>query len=199
MYVCMYVCMYMCMYTHMYVCMYPRNFTAGHFMYMYVCMYMCMYVHTFARFNLTFVKKQVVTLVSAFRRDARPPKPPECLDDDGVGFQETLAEDVCFSHCGATKRRYLLAPYTNLQRLVLLHSVIKHLKLCSVRCICTHPLVPLPHHTQTTICSSCKHNDSCGYVADCKWWEGPHRYLEQQAVKCHERCVCMSECMYVFM
>jgi len=163
--VCMYVCVCTCVCTH-------------------ICMYVCipeisqldtMYVHTFVRYNLTYVKKQTMTLVSAFRRDARPPKPPECLDDDGVGFQETLAEDVCFSHCGATKRRCLLAPYTNLQRLVLLHSVIKHLKLCSVRCICTHPLVPLPHHTQTTICSSCKHNDSCGQLTECKWWEGPHK------------------------
>ena len=175
MYVCMYVCMcvYMCMYTHMYVCMYPRNFTAGHFMYMYVCMYLCMYVHTFARFNLTYVKKQAVTLVSAFRRDARPPKPPECLDDDGVGFQETLAEDMCFSHWSATKRRCLLAPYTNLQRLVLLHSVIKHLKLCSVRRI----LIPLSRFLTTNrrrpvqVASTTTHD----------LWEAPHRYLEQQA------------------
>ena len=173
--VCMYVCVYVHVYVHTYVCMYVSQKFHSWTLCMYVCMYLCMYVHTFARFNLTYVKKQAVTLVSAFRRDARPPKPPECLDDDGVGFQETLAEDVCFSHCGATKRRCLLAPYTNLQRLVLLHSVIKHLKLCSVRCICTHPLVPLPHHTQTTICSSCKHNDSCGQLTECKWWEGPHK------------------------
>ena len=179
----------MCMYTHMYVCMYVSQKFHSWTLCMYVCMYLCMYVHTFARFNLTYVKKQAVTLVSAFRRDARPPKPPECLDDDGVGFQETLAEDVCFSHCGATKRRCLLAPYTNLQRLVLLHSVIKHLKLCSVRCI----LIPLSRFLTTNrrrpvqVASTTTHN----------WWEGPHRYLEQQSVKSHERCVCKYVCTRV--
>ena len=141
--------MYICLYTHMFVCMYVCMYVCipeiSQLDTLYDCMYLCMYVHTFARFNLTYVKKQAVTLVSAFRRDARPPKPPECLDDDGVGFQEMLAEDVCVSHCGATKRRCLLAPYTNLQRLVLLHSVIKHLKLCYVRCI----LIPLSRFLTT--------------------------------------------------
>ena len=101
---------------------------------------LCMYVCTYVRYSLTYVKKQTMTLVSAFRRDARPPKPPECLDDDGVGFQETLAEHMCLNHWSVTKRRCLLAPYTNLQRLVRLHSVIKHLKLCSV----TRSLITFP-------------------------------------------------------
>ena len=125
---------------------------------------------SYLRYSLTFVKKETMTLVSAFTRDALPPKPPECLDDDGVGFQEALAEHNGLNLWNVKRRRCLLAPYTNFQRFVHLNSIIKRLKLLSV----TLSLVQCSRFLTT----SERQHVQVASTANQGLWEPPHRYLE---------------------
>ena len=108
---------------------------------MYVCMYVCMshicvqpQLSSYLGYSLTYVKKQTIARASEFKRDTHPIKPKECLDDDGVGFQEALAEHIFHKLWSVTRRRCLL-PYTNKLMLVRTNSIIPRLTLFSVTLI----------------------------------------------------------------
>ena len=85
---------------------------------MYVCKYEC----------LTSVK-QTMTPVSVFTRDTHPTKPKECLDDDGVGVQEALADP---NFLDLLNGRCFLALYTNFHLIVRTNISIPRLKFFSV-------------------------------------------------------------------
>ena len=102
-------------------------------------MYVCVHVHTCAcmyvcKYECLTSVKQTMTPVSVFTRDTHPTKPKECLDDDGVGFQEALAEHIFHKLWSVTRRRCLL-PYTNKLMVVRTNSIIPRLTLFSVTLI----------------------------------------------------------------
>ena len=70
-----------------------------------------------------------MTPVLVFTRDTHPTKPKECLDDDGVGVQEALADpnfrDLLNGRC-------FLALYTNFHLIVRTNISIPRLKFFSV-------------------------------------------------------------------
>ena len=73
-------------------------------------MHYCIHTHSGEMSDLC--EKQTMPLVSAFMRDTHLTKPQDCLEGDGVGFQEHLRLNLWNVHIEET-RRCLPAPYTN--------------------------------------------------------------------------------------